>query len=184
MRLPKNETLYITKVRDVKTPTRGTSLSAGIDFYLPKLTDEFTKELNCKNPKCDFEVNTEVDGSNFLVLFPGHRINIPSGIKVHFGKYNQSALIAANKSGLSTKYGIQFTAQVVDADYQGEVHIGIVNLGKDPVKFKEGDKMIQFVQTPVIVNKLEEVSNEEYKELWDNTDASERGEGGFGSTGR
>lgn len=184
----KPDTLYFNKVREVKLPTRGTSLAAGIDFYLPHFNNEFWTLLKEKNPHLNYGMDFGVGHNDAAIphlwLKPGKRINIPSGIRVHFGEYNQSALIAANKSGLSTKKGIQFTAQVVDSDYQGEIHIGIINLSQDIVYFQEDDKMIQFIHTPVLMTDIEEVDDTMLSRMWDSANSSQRGIGGFGSTGR
>lgn len=162
--------MKILKVRDVKTPTRGTSLSAGIDFYVPN--DYSTKQLK-----------------------PFEDILIPSGIKVSFDKGYM--LMAAEKSGVTTSQTAVLAsgraakpdsymsptvlgAKIVDADYQGEIHIHIINLGKYPIEIKPGKKIAQFILVPVSYDTVEEVTTEE--ELY-NGNKTERGEGGFGSTG-
>lgn len=161
--------MKILKVRDVKTPTRGTSLSAGIDFYVPN----------------DFEN---------VKLFPGCDLLIPSGIKAKFD--DNLMLMAAEKSGVTSskeakkQCGMKIAedaydtvtilgAKIVDADYQGEIHIHIINVGREPVLIKPGKKLSQFILVPVVYDDIEEVHSEE--ELFNN-EVSER-TGGFGSTG-
>jgi dUTP pyrophosphatase len=78
------------------------------------------------------------------------------------------------KSGLLFNHDI-FTAGTVDAGYTGTVRVRIINLGSDPYEFHEGDKIAQMVLVPCLTPALEVV--EELEE-------TERGEGGFGSTGR
>lgn len=169
--------IYFIKVREVKSPTRGTEQSAGFDFYLPKFTEDFITRFKELNTSWWYRLN-----DNSLSILPGHRLLIPSGIKVFIENRN-SALIAANKSGLSTKHGLQFTAQVVDSDYRGEVHIGILNSGETQVTFNSGDKLIQFLHTPIILSNMLEVDELNWVKLIAK-DNSNRGEGGFGSTGR
>jgi dUTP pyrophosphatase len=157
------------KIRDVKSPTRGTSQSAGIDFYIPN----------------DWNEGEPYD------LGPGHRLLIPSGLKLKVPE--GYALIAFNKSGIATKTGVIVGACVVDEDYQGEVHLSIINTNQpsehwqdgyyvtDPayVTIEPGTKLMQFILVPVNYVEPEEVGTLE--ELF--PEESERGSGGFGSTG-
>lgn len=156
------------KVRDVKSPERGTAKSAGIDFFIP---NDFTK----------------------TVVNPGEDVLIPSGIKAQLPEHYM--LMAAEKSGVVTskqacekigrkpKFGafnsvIILGAKIVDEDYQGEIHIHLVNVGKDSIRLLPGMKIAQFILVPVSYDGLEEVPE---KELFEKV--SERGDGGFGSTG-
>lgn len=142
------------KIRPVKSPTRGTDQSAGIDFFVP---DDFENHL----------------------LYPSCQVNIPSGIKVKIPSC--TALIAFNKSGVATKNQLQVGACVVDSDYQGEVHLNLYNRGTAPVLITPGMKITQFVLVPVIYTSIVEVTNEQ--ELY-NGIITERGEGAFGSTNK
>lgn len=141
------------KVRDVKSPVRGTTLSAGIDFFVPN----------------DFP------GDHCLI--PLDSVNIPSGIKVKVP--HGYALIFKNKSGVALKKNLQVGACVVDEDYQGEVHLHVRNIGSDVEIIKPGEKLVQAILVPVSYEELEEVLDA--VELYD--EVTERGEGGFGSTG-
>lgn len=163
--------MKILKTLEVKTPTRGTKESAGLDFYVPESTPAFCEAFKEKNPKIHFD---EVSG---ILLYPHERVNIPSGIKLEV-PYGY-ALIAYNKSGVSLKYGLDIGASVVDSDYTGMVHLSLVNTSDDIVKIEFGQKIIQFLLLPVLFEDVEEVTSEQ--ELF--TRESERGEGGFGSTG-
>ena len=93
--------MKIAKVRNVKTPTRGTVGSAGIDFYIPN----------------DYP-------ANLCTVNPGERFFIPSGIKANVPE--GYALIAMNKSGVALKKSLMVGACVVDSDYQGEIHLHLV----------------------------------------------------------
>jgi len=143
--------LKFIKVKNVKSPIRGTAQSAGIDFFIP---DEFET----------------------IVLLPGESCFIPSGIKVNVPSGH--ALVAFNKSGVSVKKNLHVGACVVDEDYQGEVHLNLTNTGNQPQIIERGDKITQFILLPVNYAIPKEV---EPKDLY--TESSERGEGGFGSTG-
>ena len=145
--------IKFSKTKNVKSPTRGTSQSAGIDFFIP---DDWNDGLS-------------------LHMNPNSSVLIPSGIKVNVPE--GYALIAFNKSGIATKKNLQVGACVVDEDYQGEVHIHMTNVGKEPVTIAPGDKIVQFILLPVLYAQPVEVP---IKELYEQE--TERGAGGFGST--
>ena len=115
--------MKITKIKDVKTPTRANATDAGIDFFIPN----------------DYEGKTE--------LFPGESCFIPSGIKVNVPE--GYALIAFNKSGVATKKGLHVGACVVDCGYQGELHINLTNVSAEDQTIAAGDKIVQFVLLPL-----------------------------------
>lgn len=144
--------MKIVKVRNVKTPTRGTRLSAGLDFYIPE----------------DFETRQ---------VWPGESINIPSGIRARVPR--GCALIMFNRSGIATKHQLQVGACVVDEDYQGEIHLHVMNVGKEVVILKPGMKLVQGLLMPTFYVGMEVLESED--ELF--PQSTERGHGGFGSTG-
>lgn len=80
-----------------------------------------------------------------------------------------------NKSGISTKKKLVKGAELIDSDYTGNCHAHLFNLSDETIVFKKGDKLTQLVMREVWMGELEEV-----KDLNKTTD---RGEGGFGSTG-
>ena len=178
------ENIKYILIRDVHKPTRGTEEAAGIDFYVPEYNESFLKDLIEKNAgnasKIDYFVENVLTDKKRLGmrLKPQGRILIPSGVKTYLEP--GTALIAANKSGIASKYGLVFGAQVVDSDYTGEIHISIINTSDEPYLIFTGDKLIQFIHTPVLLSSLDEVTKEEYNKLHEN---SQRGSGGFGSTG-
>ena len=114
--------MKISKIRDVKTPTRANPTDAGIDFFVP----------NDQTP---------------VVLNPGDSAFIPSGIKVNWPE--GYALIAFNKSGIAVKKSLHVGACVVDNGYQGEVHINLTNVGDETRVIRPGDKIVQFVLLPL-----------------------------------
>lgn len=158
------------KTLEVKSPNRGTSKSAGIDFFIPENTYEFSQAFIDKNP------NVKIDDTGITVS-PHQRVNIPSGIRANVPE--GYALIAYNKSGVSLKYGLDIGASVVDEDYQGVIHLSLVNTSEEDVHIEYGQKIIQFILLPVFYDTLEEVENE--SECF--TEETERGSGAFGSTG-
>lgn len=174
--------ILFTRVRPVKAPQRANQHDAGIDFFLPTITDDMLKALKEVNPtdRGYFgygNLNTE---QSYLIIPPQQRILIPSGIKVWINPKN-SALIAHNKSGISTKKGLDVLANVIDADYTGEVHISLFNTSEYDVVLESGSKIIQFIHTPVLLTEMVEVENKDYTQEV-NKVGTDRGEGGFGST--
>lgn len=111
-----------------------------------------------------------------VMLAPQQSINIPSGIKVNIPA--GYALIAFNKSGVALKKGLDIGASVIDESYQGELHLHMVNVSNQAVVINPGEKIVQFILIPVNYAMPIEVTDGELFE-----EESERGEGGFGSTG-
>ena len=80
------------------------------------------------------------------------------------------------RSGLAVKYGLSLvnTPGTIDADYRGEIKVIAVNLGKDPVTVAPGDRIAQLVVAPTVQARFLPCES---------LTPTERGEGGFGSTG-
>lgn len=107
------------------------------------------------------------------VIAPGQRMGVSTqlSITVPDGTYGR----VAPRSGLAVKHGINVLAGVVDRDYTGEIFAVLVNHNDtEPFVVKEGDRIAQ-----LILEKIETPEIEEVEELM----STERGEGGFGSTG-
>lgn len=111
-----------------------------------------------------------------LKLNPGETLLIPTGIAIHLADPGLAALILP-RSGLGHKHGIVLGNLVglIDSDYQGEIMVSAWNRGKDVFVINPMERLAQLVVVPVLQVTMNIV--DEFK-------ASERGEGGFGSTGR
>ena len=133
-----------------------------------------------KNNKITYQPIIDEQGDEVLemTLAPNAQINIPSGIKVNIFDKN-TYLDANNKSGVATKYRLIVGAKVVDADYQGEVHLNLINTSDEYVSIRTGQKIVQFIHKEFINTEWEEITTDEYNSL----DATDRGTGGFASTG-
>ena len=168
------------KVRDVKSPNRGNKGDAGIDFYVPnELKASEIRDLNKKTYNGLRIMEQDGDKVKSIVLHPGARVIIPSGIKVLIEPEN-SWLVAVDKSGVSTKKGLMATAKAVDSPYTGEVHICVTNIGLEKQTIVPGEKLIQFMHLPVYLTEPELISEEEFNslsEVW-----GSRGENWQGST--
>ena len=169
------EKIYFVKTRNVKTPTRGTAVASGIDFFMPEFDEQFLTDLQAKNPNLFLVKNAEGKVEKIHV---GKDILIPSGIKVKIP--HGWALCAHNKSGVATKKKMIYGAELIDEDYAGEMHLHLINLNGISVELEPGEKLLQFVLEEQNYADMIEVYQDELNKLHEN---SERGEKGFGSTG-
>jgi deoxyuridine 5'-triphosphate nucleotidohydrolase len=173
--------ILFNKIRKVKSPSQayGTA-AAATDFFVPDYDNSFLTDLESKNPNKDFyecSVSPNLDSMTITVA-PHGRINIPSGIRVIIYD-TDTCLLAVNKSGVATKKGLVMSACLVDPDYQGEIHLGVINTGDEPVQIKTGEKLVQFMHLPVLHTFFQEVSFEDFDKLKPD---SNRGCRGFGSS--
>ncbi|SAL28063.1 deoxyuridine 5'-triphosphate nucleotidohydrolase [Caballeronia terrestris] len=111
-----------------------------------------------------------------LVIAPGETKLVPTGLAIHLGDPGYAALILP-RSGLGHKHGVVLGNLVglIDSDYQGQLMISTWNRGDVAFTLNPMERLAQMVIVPVVQAQLNIV---------DDFDASERGEGGFGSTGK
>lgn len=111
-----------------------------------------------------------------LTIEPGTLCKIPTGIAIALPNENCSAFLFA-RSGLGVKHGICLSngVGVVDSDYRGEIQVGLCNIGREAYTVQPGERIAQMVVMPVCMFPLTETGT---------LDETERGSGGFGSTGR
>ena len=111
-----------------------------------------------------------------VVLKTGARQVLPTGIAIALPSADYVALICA-RSGLASKHGITMAngVGVIDSDYRGELRVALFNESDADYTIHDGDRIAQLMVLPVVQPTLEFV-----EEL----DETERGAGGFGSTGR
>lgn len=166
------------KVREVKTPSRANKQDAGIDFYVPTLTDTYLNDFNKKNPTITIQNDVINDNANICIIVKPHeRILMPSGFHCKMGQ--NRCLIAFNKSGVASKFGLTAGACVVDETYQGEIHLSLINTSNEAVNIIGGMKILQFIEMPIFTSDIiiKETSLKKFYEK-----QSERGSGGFGSS--
>lgn len=110
-----------------------------------------------------------------VTVGPGKRAKLATGIKLEIPVGYEAQI--RPRSGLAAKAGISLTNCVgtIDCDYRGEVMVLIINHGEEPYTFSPGERIAQMVIVPVPTVELIEV---------DQVADTERGEGGFGSTGK
>jgi dUTP pyrophosphatase len=116
----------------------------------------------------------DVVSAEELILTPGGRHAVATGFAMAIPPGYEVQV--RPRSGLALKHGITClnTPGTIDSDYRGEVKVILANLGSDPFPIKRGDRIAQLVAAPVQRAIFAEASNLE---------ETERGSGGFGSTG-
>lgn len=127
----------------------------GEDFLKKLIIDELPKNV--------FQT-TQIKTSS-VVVDTGVAFEIPEGYEMQI----------RGRSGLAFKHNIEVHRGTIDSDYRGTVKVKLYNLGNEPVVLRKGDRIAQGVIQPVVKAKFETVSE---------LSETDRGTGGFGSTGR
>lgn len=134
-------------------------------------------ELNLVNEKLLFNAQTVRTLENVvteLIIYPGGRALIPTGIKMALPVGFEAQV--RPRSGLALKYGITVlnTPGTIDSDYRGDVGVVLINHGTEPFVVNQGDRIAQLVITQITQVQFVPV---------DALQETNRGAGGFGSTG-
>ncbi len=132
------------------------------------------KNRNIKLPTRAHEDDAGLDiySPDMLIIKPHKSVKVNTGIHIEIPKGYVGFL--KSKSGLNVKRNL-IGEGVIDSGYTGSIVVKLYNLGEDTVLINAGEKIIQLVLLPIITPELEVV---------DELEATERGTGGFGSTGR
>ncbi len=111
-----------------------------------------------------------------ITLEAGQTVLVPTGLAIHIADASLAAVILP-RSGLGHKHGVVLGNLVglIDSDYQGELKVSVWNRGHETFVIEPGERMAQMVFVPVVQAAFNLVTE---------FDQSERGEGGFGHTGR
>ena len=137
-----------------KMPTRAHPWDAGLDLYTP---------VDATVPKSRVRIFDDVHVGS-VTIDTGVRVQIPEGY----------AGFIKSKSGLNVNHGLTADG-VIDAHYTGSIRVKLYNHTDADYRFKAGDKIAQLVIVPCLLPELE---------LVDSLEETDRGDGGFGSTGR
>lgn len=113
-------------------------------------------------------------GPDTVTLLPGMRTAIPTGLHLSMPPTMEAQI--RPRSGLALKQGVTVVNApgTIDSDYRGEIKILLINLGQEPVEITDGMRIAQMVLAPIL---RPEITHR------DTLDETERGSGGFGSTG-
>lgn len=114
----------------------------------------------------------DLRASEAVTLAPGQRAAVPTGVRVAIPAGHVGLIWP--RSGLAVRHGLDTLAGVIDSDYRGEIRVALVNHGDVPVALAPGDRIAQLLIQPVTRARFTRTAA---------LDETERGEGGFGSTG-
>lgn len=140
----------------------------------PRIGKEFPLPAYATEGSAGLDLRACLDEA--LIVEPGQTHLVPTGLAIHIGDPSLAATILP-RSGLGHKHGIVLGNLVglIDSDYQGQLMVSIWNRGQDTFTIEPGDRMAQLVFVPVVQAEFNLV------ESFDETD---RGEGGFGHSGK
>lgn len=113
--------------------------------------------------------------SETMTIAPGKRALVPTGMAIALPEGYEAQV--RPRSGLAAKFGVTVlnTPGTIDADYRGEIKVILINHDDAPFEIRRGDRIAQMVVAPVTAVSFD---------LRETLDETERGAGGFGSTGR
>ncbi len=139
----------------------------------PRLGNEFPLPAYATDGSAGLDLRALLDKP--MTLNAGETQLIPTGMAIHLADPNYAAVILP-RSGLGHKHGIVLGNLVglIDSDYQGQLFVSCWNRGKEPFTIEVGDRIAQLIIVPVAQVEFDIV---------DDFNESERGAGGFGSTG-
>ena len=145
-----------------------------IKYVSPKIGKEIPAPFYASSGAAAMDLCACVDEP--VTVAPRALVSIPTGIAIALPSAEYVALVFA-RSGLGIKHGITLSngVGVIDSDYRGEIRVGLTNLSDTAYTVSPGDRIAQLAVMPVVQAQLE---------VCDSLDETERGQGGFGSTGK
>ena len=145
------------------------------DVNIVKVRENAIVPVRATSGSAGYDLHACIDRD--LTIKKGELIRVPCGVAIELPSSEYAAFVFA-RSGLGMKYGISLSngVGVIDSDYRGEIQVGLCRTSDgDPYVIKNGDRVAQMI--------IMKVSAVNFK-LVENLGKSERGSGGFGSTGR
>ena len=104
-------------------------------------------------------------------VWPGARVKMPTGVQMEIPE--GYAGFVWPRSGMAVKHGFDILAGLIDSDFRGEIMVAGINHGDQPIDIRRGERVAQIVFSPVAT----------LATMVESVDDTERGAGGFGSTG-
>lgn len=144
-------------------------------LYVKKLTETSQIPTQGTTDAAGWDLYADLEDANQIQIAPGETVKISTGISIALPEGTFGAIYP--RSGLATKQGLALANKVgvVDSDYRGPVIVALHNHGNQAQIVKTGDRIAQLIVTPYLrVNLIET----------DELNTTDRGEGGFGSTGK
>lgn len=144
-----------------------------MELKIKKLKPNAKIPMRATNGSAGMDLYACIDSP--LTIAPGELAIVPTGIAIELPDSGCAAFLYA-RSGLGVKHGICLAngVGVIDSDYRGEVCAGLCNVSDKPYTISPDERVCQMVIAPVFLPDIKEVSE---------LGGTERGEGGFGSTG-
>ena len=112
---------------------------------------------------------------NRIVIEPKKTVKVDTGVKVQIPEGYFGAIYPRSSTGVKKKIMLANTVGIIDSDYRGEIMIYLYNYGEEEQTIENGDRIAQLIVQPYKQFEIEVV---------DSLDDTDRGEGGFGSTGK
>jgi dUTP pyrophosphatase len=140
------------------------------NFIIEAMYDDVTMPLRGTDGSSGFDIHYY--GKERILVYPHESVKIPTGLKMQVDKGYD--ICVYNRSSIASKRLLLKGAELIDHDYRGEVFINLLNSGTDTQVIHPNDKIAQIVIRPVYMGGY----------LVGDVDITERGSGGFGSTGR
>ncbi|MEB4675928.1 dUTP diphosphatase [Enterobacteriaceae bacterium G50] len=140
----------------------------------PRIGKEFPLPTYATPGSAGLDLRACLDSA--IVLEPGQTTLLPTGLAIHIADPSLAAMMLP-RSGLGHKHGIVLGNLVglIDSDYQGQLMVSIWNRGQTTFTIEPGERVAQMIIVPVVQAEFN---------LVEDFDATERGEGGFGHSGR
>lgn len=153
------------------------SVAAGITVEIARVASGAGLPLpsSATSASAGLDIPAALPESEPLTLPPGQRALVPAGFALAIPSGWEGQI--RPRSGLALRDGVTVlnAPGTIDADYRGEIGVVLINLGQDAVTIRRGERVAQLVFAPVVAVRWSTVAN---------LDETERGAGGFGSTGR
>lgn len=139
--------------------------------FVKKLTTTAIIPSRATNGSAGYDISAD----ETVEIMPGEIKFVSTGIAIE-NNDPRTAIMLYPRSGLSCKYGVTLANNVgiIDSDYRGEIKAALINNSKEPYTVNKGERIAQLIFQPIKLSVLREV--DEIRE-------TERGTGGFGSTG-
>lgn len=159
MRKETNRELDLPELKDLEEPVDPTI--------------QYTSTGGKLTKKHSTDAGWDIQSKESFTMFARERRLVSTGVSVAIPEGYAGLLWS--RSGMSYNLGIQVGAGLIDSSYRGEVGVLLYNLSNSPVDIKAGERIAQLVIVPICLTEMVQV---------DELDETERGDGGFGSTGK
>ena len=160
--------------RAVILPEEGNRPPMEVPVKVKIVREGRAKELPLPEYATPFSAGVDLRAADDCVLLPGEWTAVPTGLRIELPEGYEGQV--RPRSGLAARHGVTVlnAPGTIDSDYRGEIRVLLINHGKESFTISAGDRIAQLILAPVSRFSWSEEA----------LAGSERGEGGFGSTGR